>query len=59
MLEMTSQAAPGRHLSRLEKRQKMPHPTAVFALSTYNAVLHYVGSNASSNFAREEYVGNV
>ena len=30
---MTSPAASGRHLSKFEKRPKMPHPTALFALS--------------------------
>ena len=33
MPETTSLAASGRHLSRFEKRRKMPHPTALFALS--------------------------
>ena len=33
MLEMTSIAASGRHLSRFETRPKMPHPTALLALS--------------------------
>ena len=30
---MTSPAASGQHLSKLEKRPKMPHPTALFALN--------------------------
>ena len=30
---MTSPGASGRHLSDLEKRPKMPHPTALFALN--------------------------
>ena len=30
--DMTPPAASGRRLSRFEKRQKLPHPTALFAL---------------------------
>ena len=30
---MTSPVVSGRHLSTFEKRPKMPHPTALFALS--------------------------
>ena len=53
---MTSPAASSRHLSRFEKRTKMPHATALFALSIMqcgikpNAVL-----KASSNLLSEEY----
>ena len=52
---MTSPAAFVRHLSKFEKRPKMPHPNGFVCIKS-NAV-----SKASSNFSSEEYrnIGNV
>ena len=57
---MTSPAASGRHLSRFEKRPKMPHPTALFALSIMQCgIKPNAVSKASSNLSSEEYMQHV
>ena len=48
--------ASGRHLSRLEKRPKMPHPTDLFALSIMQCGIKLnAAPKAFPNFSSEEY----
>ena len=53
---MTLPAASGRHLSMFEKWPKMPHVTALFALTIVQcSIKPNAVSKASSNLSSEEY----
>ena len=56
---MTSPAASGRHLSRLEKRPKMPHPTALLALSIMQCGIKPNAVSKASQIYRVKNIANV